>query len=65
MFATPQAALLGVERMIAVAVLLQTLELWQVRRVAADDGVWRWPLVRRELLGLPRALVWLLDGLLA
>ena len=49
MFASPQVALVAVERVIAVAVILQTLELWLVRRVAADDGVWRWPTMRQEL----------------
>ncbi len=29
--------------------LIQSLELWTIRRVAADDGVWRWSVVRREL----------------
>jgi hypothetical protein len=64
LFATPTAALVGVSRLIAVAVALQTLELLAVRRVAADDGVWRWATVRRELDGIPRPLRWLLDQLL-
>jgi hypothetical protein len=65
MFASASAALLGVERLIAIAVLLQTLELWQIRRVAADDGVWPWPLVRRDLDVFPRPLRRALDLVLA
>ena len=65
MFATPQDALIGVERLIAVAVILQTLELWQIRRVAADDGVWRWSTVRRDLEVFPRIVQRALDPLLS
>jgi hypothetical protein len=64
LFATPAAALAGVTRLIAIAVALQTIELLLVRRVAADDGVWRWSTVRRELDVFPRPLRWLLDRLL-
>lgn len=65
LFATPAAALAGVSRLVAIAVALQTVELLLVRRVAADDGVWRWATVRRELAVFPRPVRWLLDAVLA
>jgi hypothetical protein len=64
-FASPDEALLGVARLIAVALLLQTIELWQLRRAAADDGVWSWPILRRDLDGAPSPLRRLLDALLS
>jgi hypothetical protein len=36
------------EWLIALAVALQTLELLQLRRSLADDGVWRWSTLRTE-----------------
>ncbi|HKP57018.1 MAG TPA: hypothetical protein VJV78_09870 [Polyangiales bacterium] len=48
------AALLWVERGIAVALLLQTIELWQIRRHFSDDGVWTWTILREE----QRELAW-------
>jgi hypothetical protein len=65
MFATSVDALYAVECLIAFAVLLQTMELWQMRRVAADDGVWRWSLVRRDLALFPAPVRALLDVVLA
>ncbi len=35
--------------LIAFAVVLQTIELLQVRLAFSDDGVWSWPLLRKEL----------------
>jgi hypothetical protein len=64
MFTTAYDALLTVERLIAFAVLLQTAELWQIRRVAADDGVWRWEIVRRDLDVFPAVVRRALDAAL-
>ena len=64
MFETPASALLWVARVIAVAVILQTIETWAIRRSAADDGVWRWETVRRELDVFPRVVRGILDALL-
>ncbi|HKU43675.1 MAG TPA: hypothetical protein VJR89_36200 [Polyangiales bacterium] len=55
------SALLWTQRGIALALLLQTVELLQLRRRFADDGVWSWPILRREQLALPALLRWLLD----
>jgi Vitamin K-dependent gamma-carboxylase len=41
------------ERLIALAVALQTLELLQIRAVCADHGVWRFALLRAEYALLP------------
>jgi hypothetical protein len=52
------------ERAVALAVLLQTVELLQLRRSLADDGIWRWPLLRREHAAFPAPLRWLFALLL-
>lgn len=49
-------ALAWTERAIAIALLLQTVELLQIRRSFADDGVWRWSSLRREHGSLPLPL---------
>ena len=41
------------QRLIALAVLLQTVEQLQIRRVCADDGIWRGSILRREQAQLP------------
>ena len=40
--ATPAEAIVAMRWLAAIAVALGTLELWRVRGVADDDGVWRW-----------------------
>jgi hypothetical protein len=65
MLATPAEALGAVARVIALAILLQTIETWQMRASAADDGVWRWADLRREMTVFPRPVRALLDALLA
>ncbi len=49
------SALLWTQRLTGLAVLLQTLELASLRRAFADDGVWRWSILRDEhrALALP------------
>lgn len=53
------------EKLIAWAIVLQTIELLQIRASFAPDGIWRWKVVRREFDGLPKplraGLDWLLD----
>jgi hypothetical protein len=44
------------ERAIALAVLLQTLELWQLREACADTGIWRWSTLRSEHRAFPAPL---------
>jgi hypothetical protein len=53
---TAATALAAVTRLVALAVALQTIELLQLRRVAATDGIWRWPTLRRDWQALPRPL---------
>ena len=52
------------ERLLALAIVLQSLELFLVRRAYADDGVFRWPTLRREFAAAPYALQRTLDALL-
>ena len=54
------AALLWTERLTALALVLQSLELLQLRSVFADDGVWRWSILREEQAGLLAPLRWVL-----
>jgi hypothetical protein len=49
------------ERAIALAVLLQTLELWQIRSACADTGVWRASVLREEYAGFAAPLRWLCE----
>lgn len=53
------SATLWTERAIALCVLLQAVELLQCRKAFADDGIWRWQLLRREHQALPAPLRWL------
>jgi len=48
-----QLGLLWTERILALALLLQTIELWQLREVWSDAGVWRWSILRQEHEALP------------
>jgi hypothetical protein len=57
-------ALAWVARGIALAVLLQTLELWLIRSRFSDTGIWRWSILRPEHAALPALLRWPLAGLL-
>jgi hypothetical protein len=57
---TLQTALTWSARLIGLAVTLQTVELLQLRRVYADDGIWRFQLLAREYDACPAPLRWLL-----
>jgi hypothetical protein len=50
------APLFWTTKLIAVAVLLQGIEILQLRRTFAPDGIWRWETVRKEFLIFPRPL---------
>lgn len=50
---TDASALEWTQRLIALAVLLQSIEQLQLRRACADDGVWRWSILKPELAQLP------------
>jgi len=57
-------AMLWTERLTALAVLLQTIELLQLRRAWADGGIWRWALLAPEHRSLVAPVRWLLAQLL-
>lgn len=65
MLNTPDATLVAVARIVAVALILQTLELWSIRRVAADDGIWPWAIVRRDFTVFPIWVQRLVDAVLS
>ena len=58
------AAIVWTERLTALALLLQTIELLQLRRAWSDDGIWRWTLLAPEHRALAAPLRWLLAQLL-
>jgi hypothetical protein len=62
---TLDAALLWTARLVALAVALQTLELLQIRRCFADDGVWRTQTLVRDYAELPKPVRGLLERVLA
>lgn len=53
---TTSDCVLWSERFLGFALLLQTLELLQLRRAFADSGVWSWPVLAAELGVLPAPL---------
>lgn len=50
-----------VTKIIGCAVLLQGLELLQIRRTFASHGIWRWETLRKEFEIFPRFVQWLLN----
>ena len=51
-------------KIIACAVLLQGLELLQIRRAFASDGIWKWGTLRKEFGIFPKVFQWFLHVLL-
>jgi hypothetical protein len=47
-----------IERVISLAVLLQSIELLQMRRLCSEKGIWRWSILQREHRALPFVLRW-------
>ena len=58
------AAVAWTERLTALALALQTIELLSLRRAWADDGIWRWALLAPEHRQLTPPLRWALARLL-
>ncbi|HET9953605.1 MAG TPA: hypothetical protein VFQ61_03830 [Polyangiaceae bacterium] len=56
-----QDALVWTERLMAACILQQTLELWLIRRQLRDDGVFAFPVLRREYRLFPAPLRLLCD----
>ncbi|HUP58020.1 MAG TPA: hypothetical protein VM598_11250 [Bdellovibrionota bacterium] len=51
--------------LLALAVLIQTAELLAIRRSWSDEGIWRWPVLRREFANFPSWFLFPLDALLS
>ena len=64
LFSTPTTAIEAMTWAIAFAVVQQTLELLALRSAMADQGVWAWPILRREFAGGSRLAQAVTDGLL-
>ena len=56
--------LLWCERLLGLAVFLQSIELLQLRGAMSARGVWQWALIRSELRGVPAILRRAFDQLL-
>ncbi|HTV20971.1 MAG TPA: hypothetical protein VMG12_19935, partial [Polyangiaceae bacterium] len=54
------AALAWTERLAGLALVLQTIELLQLRRAWSDDGIWRWSLLAPEHRQLVAPVRWVL-----
>lgn len=48
-----------ITKIIACAILLQGLELLQIRRSFAPDGIWQWETLRQEFAIFPKPVQWL------
>jgi hypothetical protein len=57
-------SLLWTERLAALSVSVQTLELLRARHAFADDGVWQWQILKADHEALPGPLRWLFAQLL-
>jgi hypothetical protein len=57
-------ALEWTQRLLGLALFLQSIELLQLRRHFADDGVWVWPILRAEHAELPAPLRWVFARLM-
>ncbi|HET9626524.1 MAG TPA: hypothetical protein VFP84_34415 [Kofleriaceae bacterium] len=62
---TQAVAVAWMARLCAVAAAVAALELLWVRRQLADRGVFAWPVLRRELAGVPWPVRWLADHVLS
>jgi hypothetical protein len=57
-------ALVWVEKLIAIAVALQTLELLALRKTISDDGVWSWSVLKKDFTFFPKPFRTVFDWLL-
>lgn len=64
MHLTDSDSIFWITKAIACAVLLQGLELLQIRRAFASDGVWKWETLRPEFEIFPGFARWLLRAAL-
>src|SRR4051812_3237546 len=49
-----QDALMWIQRLISIAIIFQTIELLQMRKVVSPAGIWTWDIVKREFEIFPR-----------
>ena len=53
------------ERLLALAIVLQSVELLQIRNTWSDTGIWRWSTLRKEHLHFPKYLLFSMDAILS
>jgi len=62
---TPELiALDWMAKIVSIAIVLQTVELLQIRKTFSDKGVWRWSTLRYEFEIFPSVVRWFLDSTL-
>jgi hypothetical protein len=61
---TPPQALLWTERLIALALIQQSVELFLIRHEFGVNGVWSWQVLKRDFMVFPPWVRALLDGVL-
>lgn len=64
MFYTDSDALFWIEKIIAVAIIFQTLELIKIRETVMEQGIWSWSILKKEFEVFPPILQRVLDRLL-
>lgn len=53
-----------ITKIIACALMLQAVELIQIRRAYSNYGIWKWATLRREFEIFPRVIQWMLNAVL-
>lgn len=51
-------------RLISFAVILQTIEFFQIRKTFGEHGVWKWSVIRQEFNSFPNWIRWGFDRIL-
>ncbi len=64
MFFSASNALFWVEKIIALALIFQTLELIKIRETTKEEGIWKWSVLKEEFSIFPSALQRILGFLL-
>ncbi len=58
---TQDSTIFWVQGLTAFSVLLQSLEIFQLRHHLADSGLWTWPILKEDFKDFPRPLFWFFD----
>jgi len=53
MIESPQAALFWTQKLIALAIALETLELLKTRDTLSENGIWKWSILKKEFEVFP------------